>query len=418
MKKVGLILADLPLLCIAILMSLSTFSGVFRLPGIIYIFLVGFFFLFYVLLGHNKRRLGSGEIWLFVFICVLSIIINNPATYFRSWERLAIFVLTLLAFSPMIIRNDINYKRYKLFVSLLKIMLLFSIASFIGYFFGINFFIRDGITLDYHDAGHFSGFVDHSMVLAPVSALSSLYCFFMFLKNYPVAKKTIIWGAAFICCMGALLLSASRGALLGICFALVIMLFRYSSGKLIITIKYTFLVLSVVLITFPAWRGLTSSVMEKIEYNESQGGIMYSRETKMAARVYEIKNNFFTGVGFATVDETVDYVDRSSGTIEPNSSWLGVFSMTGVFGFVVFLVVFILSLINALKRILDKYQSSLMAGILSFFFIHMMIEGYVLAGGNFLCGFYWLSLGVTYGLSDNKIKCKEVKEAAANGFNE
>ena len=193
-----------------------------------------------------------------------------------------------------------------------------------------------------------------------------------------------------------MLLSASRGSLGGIVLAITVILYRYNLGHIGKFIRYAAKGVVVAVIFFPLWGGLSQYVLDKNESNLTQGGIMYSRETKMAARLYEIQHNFISGVGFSVIDETVDSVDRTTGTIEPNSSWLGVFSMTGIFGFIIFLSIFIHAFISAYRKIPDIENAVLLCGILAFFMVHMMIEGYVLAGGNFLCGTYWLTLGVVY----------------------
>lgn len=386
---------DLILLCIAVLMSLSTFSGVFRLPGIVYIVLVGFFFL-YSFFRKPEIKLDWKSIWLFVLICILSLLINRPNSYFRAWERLLLLLSTLLAFSPLIVSHSLNISRISLYDKLLKIMILFSVASFVGYFFGINFFVRDGYVLAYNEAGHFSGFTNHSMVLAPISAMGGIYALSRALTKPMERIERLKWLAAMLLCFGSVLLSASRGALAGTVLGVIVIIYRHNAGHMGGILKYTMIILAILAITIPFWGGLTQYVVEKNDYNMEQGGIIYSREDKMAARLYEIRNNPFSGVGFCVVDETVDYVDHSTGTIEPNSSWLGVFSMTGVFGFLIFLSIFVHAFITAYKKIKNTGQACLLCGILGFFFVHMMIEGYVLAAGSLLCGMYWLTIGVVH----------------------
>lgn len=384
----------------ALIIALSTFSGVFYIGSIVYIASVIGFLVISVISGHLK--FGLLGLLGFVMICVLSILVNNPPSYFRVWERLAFFVCTLLAFSPIIVSSRINTNRVLLFDSLMMVMMLFSVASFVGYFFGINFFLRGGVILDFTEAGHFSGFTNHSMNLAPISAMGGLYGITKALFSKKKDMFLYFWWGMTLMCFGSVLLSASRGALGGVVFAVVIIIYKRNAGHIDKFMRYGLSVIAALAISFPLWGGLTDSVIKKNNYNISEGGIMYSREEKMAARLYEIRNNPLTGVGFSTVDETVDYVDRSTGTVEPNSSWLGVFSMTGIFGFLIFLSIYVYAFINANKKIPDKQVSTLLCAIWGFFFVHMMIEGYILAGGNYLCGTYWLTLGVIFAYSNHK----------------
>ena len=237
------------------------------------------------------------------------------------------------------------------------------------------------------------------MVLAPVSAISAIYGLTKALSLKKSERKRLIWWGLTLMCYGSVLLSASRGSLGGVVFATVVTIYKYNMGKMGKFMQYALLGTAFLGLTFPLWGSLTESVMEKNDYNISQGGVVYSREAKMAARMYEIRNNPLTGVGFSVVDETVDNVDRRTGTIEPNSSWLGVFSMTGVFGFLLFVAIYVHAFRASFRRIPDKNIATLLCGILAFFLVHMIIEGYVLAGGNFLCGTYWLTLGVVYAYS-------------------
>lgn len=385
---------------IAMLFALSTYSGIYRINSVVFIGITYFFLLAHILLDLKKIIIRSWSIWAFIMICIISILINNPPSYFRAWERLALFINILLAFSPIIVTRRLTFNRVLLYKNIIIVMMLYSSISFWGYFAGINFFVYKGDLLDMYDAGHFSGFANHSMTLAPISALSGIYAYTKFFYYKRNIIKRILWLIIACLCFGSVLLSASRGALIGSMLALIVATYRINSGRITNFIKYVTVCVSIGLLTFPAWSDLTQYVLEKNEYNISQGGVIYSRETKMEARQYEIKHYFFTGVGFSTVDESVDTVDRESGTIEPNSSWLGVFSMTGVFGFLFFVWVYL----NAFRKayiIKNNCDSAMMCGILGFFFIHLMIEGYVLAGGSFLCGMYWLTIGVIHALSDH-----------------
>lgn len=388
------------LFAIALVISFSTFSGIFRLSNVVYIGAVAFFLLISYIGKISGLRIGDWTIVGFILISVLSILINDPPEYFRSWERLLLFILILMAFSPLVTSRNLSLNRWILFDSLLKIMVVFSVASFIGYFFGINFFIRHGDLLAYDEAGHFSGFTSHSMILAPISSFSSIYAFgkIMQYKN----RKRLLWTLVALCSIGAMLLSASRGAIGALIFSSIVVLYKFNSKNKSRFVKYMLIISGVLAMTFPIWGGLTQYVIEKNEYNISEGGVVYSREDKMAARFYEIKNKPLTGVGFATVDESVDEIDRNTGTIEPNSSWLGVFSMTGIFGFLFFLAIFVKSFLIAYNNIKNPKRSALLCGFLAFFFVHMMIEGYVLAGGSILCGMYWLTIGVTQIFAKNR----------------
>lgn len=389
---------------LAFVVAFSTFSGVFHLNPIYYIGVTLLFILISYVPSVGIIHFKSKSILLLLTICVISLIINQPPTYFRVWNRLALYIIILIAYSPLFYSSSINKNRAIFYVSIIKVMIIFSVLSFIGYFFGINYFSVNGETLAYDVAGHFSGFTSHSMALAPISSISAIYCLSKFLSTDSKGFYKNIWIVLTLACVGATLLSASRGALGGLILGVVVVIYRFKHGRMGAFIKYILIVSAFLATTFSVWGSLSDYVIQKNESNIEKGGIIYSRKDKMAARIYEIKNNPLTGVGFCTVDERVDYVNKEKGTIEPNSSWLCVFSMTGIFGFLVFLYIFVDSFIIALKRVKDNNSAILLSGIIAFLSIHLMIEGYVFAGGSYLCGFFWLTLGVIFATYNNNLR--------------
>ncbi len=379
----------------AVLITLSTYSGFLKLPTIFNMAIILLFVLYSLLVKSGGVVIKSVLLLGFMIICVTSILINNPPYYFRAWDRLAMFSLLIIAYAPLITSKQLEINRIVLFRMFLWIMTLYAVGSFIAYFFGINFFIREGEVYDYTEAGHFSGLTHHSMSLGPVAAISSIFSIVKALSNNE-RKKRIIWFAVAFSSFAAMMLAASRGAVGGFVLAVLLIVLKMGEKKAGKMVRNLGILIIIVAAMYPVLGQLSESVRAKNEYGQSQGGIMYSREAKMAARVYEIQHNFITGVGFATVDETVDAVDRTTGTIEPNSSWLGVFSMTGVIGFILFAAVFLSSIRIAMKKIGDKYMSLLLTGIMAFYFVHMMIEGYALAAGSYNCTMYWLTVGVIH----------------------
>jgi len=50
----------------------------------------------------------------------------------------------------------------------------------------------------------------------------------------------------------------------------------------------------------------------------------------------------------------------------------------------------------------DRSGSCLLCGLLSFFALHFVLEGYVLAAGSFIGLFFWLLLGCVWGNRNNR----------------
>lgn len=376
----------------AILIALSTFSGVFRLPSEVYYACMIVSGVGFLISYRREERSFSFIDILFVLSCVASIIVNNPAPYFRSWLRLGMFFTVLLCFSNLFDSRSSVRCRKLLLNSILTICTLFSIASFVAYFFKINYFIRNDELLAYNDAGHFSGFTSHSMLLGPIASFSSIYLLTRIMTEHS-KKSRIRLFASFVTCWGSVLLSASRGALLSLLAATIVCIIRLNNGHISKVLRYIIIIIAVATLTFPFWGGLAQYVTLKNIANVDSGGMFFSRDNKFAARFSEIENHIFTGVGFAAVDESMDNVNYLTGTVEPGSSWLGVFSMTGVFGFILFALIIFKALKNA-YRIQNIGDSILLCGLVSFFIVHMIIEGYALAGGSILCGILWLTVGI------------------------
>lgn len=388
---------------LSLLLLSSSALGVIKLPSFIFYLCIAFF-LFISLIKKNKHEI-SIQILLLILICLFSIIYNNPPHYFKSYQRYGAFLLLLLSFSPLLSSSHFNKNRLLLFYHAISLLLFFSVLSFFCFFVGINYFERNDIEGDIDIAGQYSGLFKHSMILAPCASISAIYS----LSNFVINRKKIykfVWAICTLSCIGCVFLAASRGALIGMFLGITVFLFRYLKRMKLSPLRYLIAILFALIVSFPLWSGITSFVVQKNESNMGQGGVLYSREAKMAARIYEINNNIFTGVGFSVVDEDVDYVNQENGQIEPNSSWLAVWSMTGIFGFLLFLIICIVGYKNA-SYISDNVESSLFCGIMSFFFIHMFIEGYIFGAGTLQCAFFWLTMGcINARKTTNQLKCK------------
>ena len=195
----------------AVLITLSTYSGFLKLPTIFNMAIILLFVLYSLLVKSGGVVIKSVLLLGFMMVCVTSILINNPPYYFRAWDRLAMFSLLIIAYAPLITSKQLEINRIVLFRMFLWIMTLYAVGSFIAYFFGINFFIREGEVYDYTEAGHFSGLTHHSMSLGPVAAISSIFSIVKALSNKE-RKKRIIWFAVAFSSFAAMMLAASRGA--------------------------------------------------------------------------------------------------------------------------------------------------------------------------------------------------------------
>ena len=326
---------------------------------------------------------------IFFIYLVLNVYITDPPVYFFSKLRLGLFIILLLGVSPIIENHIIRYFRFNLYQIFFYFCIPVSVISFFCYFLGINFVHT---AYEFNDLlnGKFGGLFKHSMILGPLSACSTIILVWMALN-----KNKSAWILAFLT-FGAVLFSASRAALISVIGAL-ISFGLTTSNKIFGSIKTIFIISLLTFASYPLWETILEPIQSKSE-RDYNGATFDSRQDKVEARVQEIKEEPILGQGFSAIDPTLDnFGDFENGRVEPGSSWLAVFSMTGIIG----LLFFVLICIKAIKDILRarSVYKSLFIALLVFFLIHLIVEGYVYAAGSPLCFLFWLTIGICTDLS-------------------
>lgn len=392
----------------AILTALSM-CGFYTIP----IYYAYFCILLYIIVG--KRWIGvKGDILLVLFIisAAIGLVMNTPPSIFRSWERLGAFILLLLCVSPLIYSRKLFEMRVKLFVCSLYVLTLLSVASFICYPLEINFMkTRDLGVLEIR-SGTFSGLLNHSMTLGPVSAIATIFMLWNCLsQRKPLIKilYAIVALLSFLSC----LLSASRGAVIACVLGVICLLWMLYRSNLSNLWKYIIGAVVIVLFISLNFPNYTQMLVEKQYRNVERGGSMFaSREEKWENRIEEFKSSPLLGVGFASISldssDAVNYDIRKytndtfaqRGVIEPGSSYLAVLSMTGIIGFI-FLWTSVFKKVFAIYK--DKQSFCILClSILACMLVYFFSEGVILASGNYFCFFFWLLIGVIGGIVKNK----------------
>lgn len=381
---------------LAIAMVLCTLAGFFNFYELYYVVLgISFIWmLFYV----REFKMGDKASILFLIACMFSILFNvNIPSYFRVWPRFLLYFAVVLVVGPLFVSPFVNKLRSKLLFYTLDLCVLLSVASFIGYFFGINYMTRKGDLLEI-GVGSFSGFMIHSIYLGLFAGLAATYALMRVLSETTIRKR-VLWFVYLLCCMGACVLSASRnGVLSGIvgCLTVLFSWFRDKKSKAV-TLLFFIALLGVV--TFPVWGGLTDFLVKKQLGNNEMGGVIYSRQAKINARITEFKRSPIYGIGFCVIDPSLDVVNTTNGQIEPGSSWLEIASMTGIIGFVLFLTICIKALRRAWNNE-DKSKSCAFLALLAAFMAHMIFEGWILAPHSIMVVTLWLVVSSTYDQSE------------------
>lgn len=265
-----------------------------------------------------------------------------------------------------------------------------------------------------------AGATTQSMTMGPIAGITLIYAIYGFLQN--LKKKgafkyvyLILAAIAFIMVLLARSRTALVASVIGV-FSIIIFLSGFRKGALNKALPG---IIVIFICSIPLWNKYSGSIVEKNEVAIDNGSMTSSRDALWDYRIEEFKSKPIFGIGFSYIAKEPNYKNIpsprfahvnalnkhersffSAQSIEPGSSWLAVLSMTGIFGFVTFFIIYF----SALKtvKILASINKpnpiySLYAGILIFFGLHMIAEGYVLSAGNIMCYIFWLLLGTIYG---------------------
>lgn len=344
----------------------------------------------------NKAKVGWAEVIL-LLACGISIVLGNPMPIFNSWMRLGLFCIVLLITTPLISSPAIEQYRVRLFNWVSLICIFVGVGSFFAYFLGINCMRSYAGTYSTQLGGSFGGLTIQSMLLGPLAALGMLRCVSLIMEHMQHGTKASIYlYFSTFTCFASVLMASSRGAagatLISVCF-LIYTRHRHKMSKLI---KIVLCLSCLAIPLAPALSHFSSGLIAKQEANMERGGTFDSREELWKARMKEFQDSPIYGVGFAA-QRIFPYASTlHTGVIEPGSSYGAVFAMTGLLGGSVFLFILGSALIKTKKQIISLPQIYLV-----FFAFHMLIEGYVFAGGSPLCFIFWLCIGAACAIKHN-----------------
>ncbi len=325
----------------------------------------------------------------FLLYIPIQLLLTSPDSSFHCWERFVLFVLLLICVSPLIQDPQQARNRITIFVIAMTVCTFLGVGSFLARFLGINF--ATSSTLDnILQVGTFGGLTQHSMLLGPIAAIGCVFCCWM---GY--TQRIKIYYYLGVMCIAAVMFSASRSALMGTIAAITILLYKLTGTKA----KFVKVAAGVVLlaaVTFPIWGSALDPVIQKYQGNVAEGGAYSSRENLWRARVLEFESSPLIGVGFDAIDLKLSSAyggyDKVSGMVESGSSWLIILSMTGIIG-----AILLIPVLFGTYRLLwfdSSPQAILVLGLLTFFFVHMIAEGYIFYGGSMLAFLFWLTIGV------------------------
>lgn len=333
-------------------------------------------------------KLELAAILLLLYLLV-NVAITRPPAVFNSWTRLALFASVFLFASPLLRSQYIGVYRRKILIGILGFCVVLGIGSFFCYFLGINYMHSQGgdMISDYQTSyGGFGGLLVQSISLGMVSGLGMLYLLYRALKQPKNERKWYF--VAIVVLSLTVLLSASRTALLSAITGMLVMVYQSNkkNGKFL---QVLIVILFVGMLTYPLWEDFTTGIESK-NSTQMELGAYGSRTEKWTARMTEFASSPIVGIGYASVNPSLDIVGVG-GVIEPGSSWLAILSMTGIIGFI--LVIMILIKPFQYLRTHPTPYNSLLLGLMVYICTHMISEGYIFAGGSALCFMAWLIFG-------------------------
>lgn len=343
--------------------------------------------LFFLLLTGKRVNFNYFMIW-FILAASLSIVFNDIPSFFKPSYRLISFIMVVGLVGPMIRSTTLYSFRYILFSRINYIIIIFVLLSFVS--IALSLPLSKG-------RGGYVGLFLHSNFLSPIAALSV----FSLVKIAIEQKKKYLRHLLFLGAMVSFLtclIAGSRASLLGLIGGLVFYTYKLNQHKLTNFIKTLLIIAALSIVSYPLWESYAETIIRKTSYSEQQGNVFYTRENRWNSRISEFRSSPVFGVGFASVDITVDQrYNELDGQIEPGSSWLALLSMTGLLGFMS-IFIFILRTYNYLYKIkIDRSKFAYFGGLLTFFILHMFAEGYITAAGNTLFFYFWLLMGVIEG---------------------
>lgn len=332
----------------------------------------------------------------FVYVAaILSIVTNNISAIYQPWPRFLLFVLVTILISPFIQSDFLDRLRVLLMKycnKLLVVVIILSIPMIVTRTTGIT---------------GFEGITSHSMLIAPISAISLLTIIYWL---YNKSGNRILLIAIAVLTFISLVFAASRVSLGGFIVGALYFFYRVNKNNLIQFAKVFIITFIILGASYPLWNSYLDNIEKKnasVNRETGEQDLTSSRTLIWGQRIREFNSSPVTGVGFAYApyvigfnkrSETPIFEENSKGVVEPGSSWLAIISMTGIIGGVSMLMLWIQTFKLTIKSELkDQYFSIYLGSLLAFWSTHMIAEGQIFAAGGPMFFWLWLTIGAIHG---------------------
>ncbi len=337
----------------------------------------------------------SWPLIIFVTILAISLFISPTTDYLARIFRFIAFIIGMLCFSPLIYSTRLEkYRR------LMAVILFISLTICVGISFLIYLYvliIREDIFSSTFYYYGFTGIFNRGMALSPMAALVAIGALWISINGHLKPRWRILGLTIALTGTITCIAAGSRMAVISlfICMILIavcqhkilIRYFRTRTG--VITVAVLFIILCVSL----------PYSLKVINYKQSiadkHNSILFSRAQKWQTRWAEFESSPLLGIGYANAFKEKDNLGETPGAFIPGSSWLTVLTYGGIAGGIPFLW-FMFDLVKRLWRRRGKSEYSLLSGLLVFFLLNGMTEGWLLFAGALMFPLFWLTCSEIY----------------------
>lgn len=353
--------------------------------------------LYYVgllMIGWKMNKTGAtfcdrqASIAAFIGMIWLSSLIN-----FALDLRPVIYTYILIIASPMVTSLRWHLWKRKLFKNICLGFVGTVAVSLWAKVRGVNYQVQISMggasMVDYGGTDEFSGYAKFPMWNSAAAAIAIIVFAWMLFANVHRGSKRGEWAiiagllASFYICLASASRSAAAFAVLA-CLLLFYWLVRRGARWA----RYVTIFSIIGVLSFPFYhRTATRMLKKQTDQVDNQGT---SRDALWRARMAEFRSSPIFGVGYA-VHGTGSH--QGIGRNESGSSWLSILAQTGIMGFIIALLIWVQTLLCLPRVRFDKFYI-LVYGVLIFFTLHSVFEGYMFQGGWYMCIICWMALGL------------------------
>ncbi len=373
-------------LCLIIAIAATFVVSVFApLNYNIHIFVLGVCAVFLVSIT-KASQIEFNQYALFVTWVIVASCVNGVVSY-----RLGLWVVFFCALTPIATSKYLCRLRSKVLLFFLFSLPFVSLAAFLCYIVGYNYYLiikEDTSELD------FSAFMVSPMWLSALCGLANIVALWKLMTSRKLWVRLVyamLLGVSFY----TGIVSASRSALMSSAIAMIFVFFMSDLRK---DIKFA-LVIAVLASAVVFSGNLTDGAERMLAKNESSVDAKFGSRTGVYEIQFEtIKYSPIFGCGHSS-----RYMGGKIVTsrMESGSGWFAVMSQTGFVGFALLFTI-LPNISRAFHASLNNRHVLLVFSVFIYLCCHSCFEGYIMTYGYYLCAVFWLSVGF---LSKKNLDC-------------